>query len=466
MYRSSTAPSLIRLKDNLHTDSSPMVTGYICLERCLELYPNIPLSTRISILLDVSSELAHLHSQNPPITVGNITKCVMLTSGLKATLVEDASGEKNRLSDSQGFERHTHVHDIYQFGLLILKVVGKDTLSGADNKIQHEKGLERHCMHLSNLAMSCLQPDPLVRPSADTLRSTLQQLNASFCDCAKERTESKQMNTKLIDHSKFSAELEEENSYLRARCQDLEAENERLRKMCDELICAQRDQKPNRIQNKEKESSWLPSFIKRSRRSEPNISQARKHSGTVQLAAATSVVRTEPEGDNASSKGLLEQGLSRPHTNLFTVGECGLSQRPLPALPSSDDSTTGLLDDKAQSYEIPTAALCLETQQWFQAGVTVEEAQIRLKAIKIDGGYLVRESSTAKGQYTLSIYQSGHVRHIRIQNINSKHYTVDHRIIFETISELIKHYNTHPITLKDGFESMLLHECSNRKRSH
>lgn len=245
MYRSSTAPSLIRLKDNLHTDSSPMVTGYICLERCLELYPNIPLSTRISILLDVSSELAHLHSQNPPITVGNITKCVMLTSGLKATLVEDASGEKNRLSDSQGFERHTHVHDIYQFGLLILKVVGKDTLSGADNKIQHEKGLERHCMHLSNLAMSCLQPDPLVRPSADTLRSTLQQLNASFCDCAKERTESKQMNTKLIDHSKFSAELEEENSYLRARCQDLEAENERLRKMCDELICAQRDQKPN-----------------------------------------------------------------------------------------------------------------------------------------------------------------------------------------------------------------------------
>ena len=146
-------------------------------------------------------------------------------------------------SDSHGFEGHTHVHDIYQFGLLILKVVGKDTLSGADNKMQHEKGLEG--MHLSNLAMSCLQPDPLVRPSADTLRCTLQQLNAAFCDCAKERTESKQMNTKLFDHSKFSAELEEENSYLRARCQDLEAENERLRKKCDELVCAQRDQKTN-----------------------------------------------------------------------------------------------------------------------------------------------------------------------------------------------------------------------------
>lgn len=40
-------------------------------------------------------------------------------------------------------------------------------------------------------------------------------------------------------------------------------------------------------------------------------------------------------------------------------------------------------DDKAQSYEIPAAALRLETQQWFQAGVTVEEAQLRLKEIKI-----------------------------------------------------------------------------------
>ena len=40
-------------------------------------------------------------------------------------------------------------------------------------------------------------------------------------------------------------------------------------------------------------------------------------------------------------------------------------------------------DDKAQSYEVPAAALRLETQQWFQAGVTLEEAQLRLKEIKI-----------------------------------------------------------------------------------
>ena len=253
MNRSCTAQSLIRHKDYLHMDSSPIITDYISLERCLELHPNIPLSTRLSILLDVSSELAHSHSQNPPIAVGDITKCVMLTSGLKATLVEDASGEKNRLSDSSGFVEPTPDHDIYHFGLLILKIVGSDPLNRADNKTHDEKGTEslcsNHYKHLFNLAVSCLQPDLLIRPSADNLRSTLRQLSTTSCECAKERNkfhlESKETYPKNIDHSKFSAELEEEITYLRARCQDLEAENERLRKTCDELICAQKDQKSN-----------------------------------------------------------------------------------------------------------------------------------------------------------------------------------------------------------------------------
>lgn len=74
-----------------------------------------------------------------------------------------------------------------------------------------------------------------------------------------------------------------------------------------------------KIEKKEKESSWLPSFIKRSRRSEPNISHSRKHSAVpMQLAAASA---PEPEGVNEPSKGMLERRLSRPLTKLFTVGE-------------------------------------------------------------------------------------------------------------------------------------------------
>lgn len=496
MYRSSTSPCLFGIKDNSGTlaDSPSISTDCISLERCLELYPNIPFSTKISILLEVSGELAHLHAQNPPITVGNVTKCVMLTTGLKATLVEDVTAEGYDMSHPKGsVGESTPSHDIYHFGHLILNLIGKDPLNRTDNKDQDEKESDalynRHC--LSNLAMSCLQPVPSMRPSAVKLRSTLRQLSALHGsegnESGADSTPDVRKDAKAIDATKLTTELEEENRYLRARCQELEAENETLRKSYEQLCLTKGDKQKQKAENKDKESSWLHNFIKRSKKSEQDFPQVRKQSGTGNPAARLSVAAAtvaEPTAadDSAPLRGALERRPSRPHTCLFTVGESDdqeevgsteqkncLSLRPLPPLPSTNDSSSVPSgeedDDKAQSYEIPASALCLETQQWFQVGVTVEEAQLRLKAIKIDGAYLIRESSTAKGQYTLSVYQGGRVRHIRIQNINRKQFTVDHHVIFETISDLIKYYKTHPITLKDGFESMLLHECSNRKRS-
>ena len=91
--------------------------------------------------------------------------------------------------------------------------------------------------------------------------------------------------------------------------------------------------KIQKTENKEKESSWLPSFIKRSRHSEPNIAKARKHSGPVQpvhlaAATATNVVTPQSDGDNAFSKRILDRRLSRPLTTLFTVGECIPTDQP------------------------------------------------------------------------------------------------------------------------------------------
>lgn len=250
MNRSSTVPSLTGLKDSIgYGWEAPLAKEYISLERCLDQYPNIPLSTRISILLDVSSELAHLHGQNPPITVGKISACVNVTAvtpGLKATIIEEVrSSEDNSMPPGS-----TPSNDIYQFGLLILHVAGKDPTSGPDSRAQLEKESEALCAWsrrcLFNLAMSCLQPDPATRPSANELRSTLRQLSAS---CGKEHPvealelEQQEDCQQVVGNSKLAQALDEENQQLRARCKELEAEIERLRKAYEGLLFSTREPK-------------------------------------------------------------------------------------------------------------------------------------------------------------------------------------------------------------------------------
>ena len=63
-------------------------------------------------------------------------------------------------------------------------------------------------------------------------------------------------------------------------------------------------------EGKERGASWLSSFIKRSRKSEPNLSLTKKHE-----ASLTSVEEI------TFAKGKMERRPSRPTTRLFAVGE-------------------------------------------------------------------------------------------------------------------------------------------------
>jgi len=59
------------------------------LEKCLEKYPNLPLPIKISVLLDVSYGLLHLHSQKPPIIHRDLTAAnILLTSDMKAKIAD------------------------------------------------------------------------------------------------------------------------------------------------------------------------------------------------------------------------------------------------------------------------------------------------------------------------------------------------------------------------------------------
>ena len=59
------------------------------LDKCLQQYPNIPLPTKISILLDVSYGLLHLHSQMPPIIHRDLTASnILQTYDMKAKIAD------------------------------------------------------------------------------------------------------------------------------------------------------------------------------------------------------------------------------------------------------------------------------------------------------------------------------------------------------------------------------------------
>ncbi|KAL5505594.1 hypothetical protein EMCRGX_G007056 [Ephydatia muelleri] len=59
------------------------------LAKCLDTHPDIPLQLKLSILLDVSYGLLHLHSQTPPIIHRDLTAAnVLLTEGLRAKIAD------------------------------------------------------------------------------------------------------------------------------------------------------------------------------------------------------------------------------------------------------------------------------------------------------------------------------------------------------------------------------------------
>eukprot|EP00045_Choanoeca_perplexa_P017029 m.238854 g.238854 ORF g.238854 m.238854 type:complete len:876 (-) comp17431_c0_seq2:1743-4370(-) len=83
--------------------------------------------------------------------------------------------------------------------------------------------------------------------------------------------------------------------------------------------------------------------------------------------------------------------------------------------------------------------LGMESEPWFMGSVSKSEASALLNVSGQDGCFLVRESESQPGQYSLSVFYKGKLKHYRIKVENSKHYVSDrHR--FDTITDLIEYH--------------------------
>ncbi|AWP16748.1 Non-specific protein-tyrosine kinase [Scophthalmus maximus] len=106
----------------------------------------------------------------------------------------------------------------------------------------------------------------------------------------------------------------------------------------------------------------------------------------------------------------------------------------------------------------------VETEPWFIKNISRNEAmRLLLAPGNTQGSYLIRESETTPGSYSLSIRDLDHntgegVKHYRIRNMDNGGFYITTRISFNSLKELIQHHSRDA----DGLCTKLVKPCQSR----
>ena len=190
------------------------------LSALLENHPNIPTAVKLSILVDVSSGLRYLHSQNPAVVHCNLTSNnVLLTSQLQAKIgdvgviqmmgYEKESQKNKNVQCEEAFmapEVRTDLHkisfaeltcqpsvDIFSYGAVILHTITQEwpeqPLDDGEN-VTSQTEVQRHQTQLNqiavcskllkSLAIACLDNDPSKRPTTIQVSEIMKKISEKF----------------------------------------------------------------------------------------------------------------------------------------------------------------------------------------------------------------------------------------------------------------------------------------------
>ncbi|MED6295598.1 hypothetical protein CHARACLAT_033467 [Characodon lateralis] len=90
----------------------------------------------------------------------------------------------------------------------------------------------------------------------------------------------------------------------------------------------------------------------------------------------------------------------------------------------------------------------METEEWFFKDISRKDAERQLLApANKPGSYLIRESETSKGNFSLSIRDvdtqgMDSVKHYKIRKLDNGGFYVSPKISFPNITSMIKHYHS------------------------
>ncbi|XP_015263547.1 PREDICTED: tyrosine-protein kinase Lck [Gekko japonicus] len=107
----------------------------------------------------------------------------------------------------------------------------------------------------------------------------------------------------------------------------------------------------------------------------------------------------------------------------------------------------------------------LEQEPWFFKAISRQDAERQLlTAGNIHGAFLIRESESTKGSFSLSVRdfdqnQGEVVKHYKIRNMDNGGFYISPRIPFDSLHKLVEHYTHHT----DGLCTLLGKPCQTQK---
>ncbi|KAG8517841.1 Src-like-adapter 2, partial [Galemys pyrenaicus] len=155
----------------------------------------------------------------------------------------------------------------------------------------------------------------------------------------------------------------------------------------------------------------------------------------------------------------------------FPVGEqAELSLRlgePLTIVSENGDWWSVLSEVSGRGYSIPSVHVAKLSHGWLYEGLSREKAEeLLLLPGNLGGAFLIRESQTRRGCYSLSIRLSrpsswDRIKHYRIHNLDNGWLYISPRLTFPSLQALVDHYSE----LADDICCLLKEPCALRRTS-
>lgn len=104
------------------------------------------------------------------------------------------------------------------------------------------------------------------------------------------------------------------------------------------------------------------------------------------------------------------------------------------------------MSDKTEAFD-PSAPLA--KQKWYHGNISRLQAEQLLRVCR-EGSYLVRKSTSSKGEFSLSIKGCRSIMHIRIANRNEMYILGEFSEPFRTVPDMIHYYGSNILRIKDA----------------